>query len=237
MMYNDRSPLENMSCAKLFEIVRESGSNIFAEMPRQQFQELRRVCVDAILSTDSAQHFNMIKEVQMFFEVHSEVLQSASALCVESKKDFLSPAVLEVFRQPETRKVLVRVIMHLGDMSNSMKPFRICRIWAWQLLEEFFQQGDAERQLWMPVQALCDRQNVNRAFSQIGFVEFLAAPLTFAVAKVLPPTESLAKQVAQNLKSWHQTWLTETQPPPPDAEKKRVANRITTLLKRYDCES
>ena len=45
------------------------------------------------------------------------------------------------------------------------------------------------------------------------------------------------KEVAQNLKSWHQTWLTETQPPPPDAEKKRVANRITTLLKRYDCES
>ena len=44
-------------------------------------------------------------------------------------------------------------------------------------------------------QALCDRQNVNRAFSQIGFVQFLAAPLTFAVAKILPPTESLAKQV------------------------------------------
>merc|ERR1711979_93973 len=105
---------------------------------------------------------------------------------------------------PESRKLLVKLLLHLADISNSMKPFRICRIWAWQVLEEFFLQGDSERKLGVPVQALNEREKVNRSFSQIGFIEFLVSPLLFAIVKVLPPTETCADQTVQNMKSWHQ---------------------------------
>ena len=38
------------------------------------------------------------------------------------------------------------------------------------MLEEFFIQGDKEKELCIPVQMLDDRDKVNRAFSQIGFI-------------------------------------------------------------------
>merc|ERR1719359_2169517 len=44
--YNDRSPLENMHCAKLFEIVGQPKTAVFSEMDRSQYREARQVCVE-----------------------------------------------------------------------------------------------------------------------------------------------------------------------------------------------
>lgn len=45
-----------------------------------------------------------------------------------------------------------------------------------QLLEEFFRQGDKERELGLPFSPLCDRNNTLVAESQIGFIEFIVEP-------------------------------------------------------------
>merc|ERR1740121_2196864 len=158
----------------------------------------------------------MIKDVQMIYEVNSEILDASREFFKEDPDEFLT-----------------KLFLHVSDISNSMKPFRICRIWAWQVLEEFFLQGDAERRLGVPVQALNDREKVNRAFSQVGFIEFLVSPLVFAVVKVLPPTEAHADQMIQNLKTWHNTWLSDTKPPPTENEKKALADRITKLEQKF----
>merc|ERR1719443_2488503 len=189
-----------MHCAKLFEFVTDKKCNIFGSMSKQQFKEVRRVCIDAILHTDNAQHFAMIKEVQMIYEVNSEILDASREFFNEDPDEFPTKEAQEYFRQPESRKLLVKLFLHIADISNSMKPFRICRIWAWQVLEEFFLQGDAEKRLGVPVQALNDRDKVNRAFSQIGFIEFLVTPLIFAMVKILPPMEHCAEQMIDNVK-------------------------------------
>merc|ERR1719330_876853 len=77
LRYNDKSPLENMHCARLFEFVSAQTCNIFSNLQKQQFQEVRKTCIEAILHTDNAQHFAMIKEVQMMYEVNSEVLDAS----------------------------------------------------------------------------------------------------------------------------------------------------------------
>lgn len=233
LRYNDKSPLENMHCARLFEFASVPKCNIFAGMSKQQFQEVRKICIEAILHTDNAQHFAMIKEVQMIYEVNSEILDASREFFVEDPDEFPTKEAVECFRQPESRKLLVKLFLHFADISNSTKPFRICRIWAWQVLEEFFLQGDAEKRLSVPVQALNDREKVNRAFSQVGFIEFLVSPLLFVVIKVLPPTEPNAEQMLSNVKTWHQHWLSETKPPPSEAEKKALSERIVKLENRY----
>jgi hypothetical protein len=233
LRYNDKSPLENMHCARLFEFVSSLKCNIFGSMPRPQFQDVRKICIDAILHTDNAQHFAMIKEVQMIYEVNSEILDASRGFFDEDPDEFPTKEAQEYFRQPESRKLLVKLFLHIADISNSMKPFRICRIWAWQVLEEFFLQGDAEKRLGVPVQALNDREKVNRAFSQVGFIEFLVSPLIFVVIKVLPPMDQNAEQMLQNIKTWHQLWLTETKPPPTDSEKKTLSDRVAKLEHRY----
>jgi len=77
LRYNDKSPLENMHCARLFEFTSMPRCNIFGNLPNQQYQDVRKICIAAILHTDNAQHFAMIKEVQMMYEVNSEVLDAS----------------------------------------------------------------------------------------------------------------------------------------------------------------
>lgn len=233
LRYNDRSPLENMHCARLFEFASQPKCNVFSSLQKQQFQDVRKICIEAILHTDNAQHFAMIKEVQMMYEVNSEVLDASREFYNEDPDEFPTREAVDCFRQPESRKLLVKLMLHMSDISNSMKPFRICRIWAWQVLEEFFLQGDAEKRLGVPVQALNDREKVNRPFSQVGFIEFLVSPLLLVVIKVLPPTEAQADQMIQNTKTWHSLWLTETKPLPSEAEKRTMADRIAKLEARF----
>merc|ERR1719330_363163 len=151
----------------------------------------------------------MIKEVQMLYEVNSEILG------YRVKDDsFPSKEAEDFLRKFDSRQLLAKYMLHLADISNCMKPYRICRIWAQKILEEFFSQGDKELEVGLPVQALNDREKVNRPLSQINFVEFLISPLIFAGIRVLPPTRHMAKQMVLNTKSWHQMWLTETKPLP-----------------------
>lgn len=44
------------------------------------------------------------------------------------------------------------------------------------MLEEFFRQGDKEKELGLPFSPLCDRNNTLVAESQIGFIEFIVEP-------------------------------------------------------------
>merc|ERR1712051_642298 len=95
-----------------------------------------------------------------------------------------------------------------------MKPFEICREWAWRIVDEFFMQGDKEKELGITVQPLNDREKVNRPYAQVGFIEFFIAPFAFATVRVLPPLVGLTDQMMVNLNLWFEEWNTMTLPPP-----------------------
>jgi len=233
LKYNDKSPLENMHCSKMFELVSQARCNIFSTLSKTQYYDVRKVCIEAILHTDNAQHFTMVKDVQMLYEVNSQLWDAARQLFLQEDGECLAQEAVDCLRQNESRKLIVNLVLHASDISNSMKPFRISRIWAWQVLEEFFQQGDAEARLGVPVQALNDRAAVNRPFSQVGFIEFLVSPLIFAAMRVLPQTEHLAKQMLMNARSWQKQWENEGKTPPSDADKKALAERISKMEGKF----
>ena len=51
-------------------------------------------------------------------------------------------------------------------------------------MEENFLQGDEEKLLGLPVQALNDREKANLPYGQIGFIEYLVAPVLLTITKV-----------------------------------------------------
>eukprot|EP00747_Dinoflagellata_sp_TGD_P040092 gnl/TRDRNA2_/TRDRNA2_140656_c1_seq1.p1 gnl/TRDRNA2_/TRDRNA2_140656_c1~~gnl/TRDRNA2_/TRDRNA2_140656_c1_seq1.p1 ORF type:complete len:350 (-),score=76.09 gnl/TRDRNA2_/TRDRNA2_140656_c1_seq1:71-1087(-) len=232
LRYNDKSPLENMHCATLFELLGQTNLNVFSSMTKQQIQDARNVCIEAILYTDNAHHFPMIKDVQMFYEVHSDIFDAGRNV-YNDVHECPTKDVLECFRLAESRKVIIRLLLHLSDISNPLKPFKICRVWAWKVLDEFFLQGDTEKSLGMPVQALNDRAKVNRPFSQVGFIEFLVHPLVYVVVKILPPLQLNAEQMLTNLHTWQQMWRDETDPKPKPEEQRLLAERIGKLDALY----
>lgn len=233
LVYNDKSPLENLHCARLFEICSKNQCNIFSLLRKHQYQDVRKVCIEAILHTDNVHHFPMIKEVQMFYEVNSEILDGSRKAYSKDKKTFPTKDTTELMRQTDSRKMMLKLLLHVADISNPSKPFRICHIWANKVLEEFFSQGDQERKVGIPVQALNDREKVNRASSQVGFIEFLCAPLMLPVAKVLPPLIDCVKQMVENTETWRQAWLKETKPEPTEAERMTMAERVRKLDVKY----
>merc|ERR1711953_1523930 len=162
----------------------------------------------------------------MIYEVNAEILDASWEYYRSDPDVFPTREAVDCFKQAESRKLLVNLLLHVSDISNSYKPFRLCRVWAFQVLEEFFMQGDAEKRLGVPVQALNDREKVNRPFSQIGFIEFLVSPLFFAVMPVLPPTQPLVEQMIRNANTWHQHWEAETISASSDQEKRALDDRV-----------
>eukprot|EP00747_Dinoflagellata_sp_TGD_P039295 gnl/TRDRNA2_/TRDRNA2_140180_c6_seq2.p1 gnl/TRDRNA2_/TRDRNA2_140180_c6~~gnl/TRDRNA2_/TRDRNA2_140180_c6_seq2.p1 ORF type:complete len:479 (+),score=77.70 gnl/TRDRNA2_/TRDRNA2_140180_c6_seq2:211-1647(+) len=198
LRYNDISPLENMHCSTMFEILNSSSDvNIFKTLTREQYKEVRRVCIETILHTDAAQHFSMIKELQMLAVNNSEDFDQPN------EPDFPSRAEREVLRQEGNRILILNTLLHSADISNTCKPWNLCEIWANRVMDEFFLQGDMEKKLSIPVQALNDRDKVIMANSQVAFIQFFVAPFNTVQVQILPPLWQMSVCLESNLQRWH----------------------------------
>merc|ERR1711907_651745 len=74
----------------------------------------------------------------------------------------------------------------------------------------FFAQGDLEKAAGIPVGFLNDKDKVNIPFAQIGFVEFVIAPMVEAMCKIFPQMFETAAHQAVNIQNWFELWKTET---------------------------
>jgi calcium/calmodulin-dependent 3',5'-cyclic nucleotide phosphodiesterase len=60
------------------------------------------------------------------------------------------------------------LVLHSADISHPGKPWAIHYAWTESLMEEYFKQGEKEKELGLPCSPLCDRDNTLVAESQIG---------------------------------------------------------------------
>lgn len=222
LTYNDLSPLENLHCARLFKILSLQQANLFSEMDKETFRETRRGIINAILHTDFAKHNEMVKELNLLFEMNSEVFALGD-----------DPEVDELLQKHEGS--MANALLHLADIGNPLKPWNLATRFAALCLEEFFAQGDKEKELGIPVQALNDREKVNRPNSQLGFIEFLLLPFLEGVVRICPQLDSLAVQCGDNMQNWERLWISEAERTREQEEKLRlrvdkVVARCQTLL-------
>jgi len=207
LRYNDTSPLENMHCARLFEIMKNPAVAVFGTLSKEQYKEVRTICIEAILSTDKACLVSTVKTLQMFCEMNSGHLTCAWDLACGEEPGLWPPAELEeALREPGARKMLRNVMLQFSNISSPTKPWDICREWAFAKFEEFFTQGDQLQKMALPVPPLHDRRKTNRPLSQIGYIEFFVSPLVFATVKVLAPLGNLEMELLANARCWLKDW-------------------------------
>lgn len=80
-------------------------------------------------------------------------------------------------RRGEDRHFILQIALKCADISNPCRPWDISRKWSHKVCEEFFRQGDYERQLNLPVTPLCDRHTTSIPKIQAGFFKFVVTPL------------------------------------------------------------
>jgi hypothetical protein len=100
------------------------------------------------------------------------------------------------------KNLCMEILIHAADVSNPAKPFNLYSQWAERVLEEFWNQGDQEKSMGLPVSYLCDRFTVNVATSQIGFIDVIVMPLYEAVRAFLPQTEPMLVNMRENKVVW-----------------------------------
>jgi len=220
--YNDRSPLENMHCARLFQIISAPETNLFAQIEKDLYKEMRKGMIDAILHTDVTKHNEMIKELGMLYQMNSETFDS---LCPET-----------AITSNANISLISSMLLHGADVSNPVKPWSLCRRLAYLCMDEFFAQGDLEKAAGIPVQMLNDREKVNRPNAQIGFIEFFIAPMVMEMVHLFPPLHSLAENLDENIQNWSEVWQQEANPAPEAVAKvaarvRKVADNMKILAK------
>jgi len=65
-----------------------------------------------------------------------------------------------------TRQVL-QSLVHCADLSNPAKPLSLYRQWNERIMQEFFRQGDLERQQGLDVSPMCDRHTATVEKTQV----------------------------------------------------------------------
>ncbi|XP_053212283.1 dual specificity calcium/calmodulin-dependent 3',5'-cyclic nucleotide phosphodiesterase 1A-like isoform X2 [Panonychus citri] len=150
LLYNDRAVLENFHISAAFRILKENDCNILVNLNKEEYRELRTLVIDMVLATDMSSHFQQIKTMK-------SLLSNTNEFTVDKSK-------------------ALSLVLHCCDISHPSKQWDIHRRWTELLLEEFFRQGDKERELGLPYSPLCDRNTTLVAESQIGFIDFIVAP-------------------------------------------------------------
>ena len=77
-------------------------------------------------------------------------------------------------------------MLHSCDFATFTRKFETLHDWTYLLFEEFFHQGDIEKDNGKEIAFLCDRATVNVAESQPGFVNFIVSPTWKVVATIMP---------------------------------------------------
>lgn len=166
MLYNDRAVLENHHSSAAFRMLKEDEYNIFSNLSREEYKEIRNLVIDMVISTDMSFHNQQLKNMKSLIAIASSDTHY-NKTNVDLKFKALS------------------FILHCCDISHPAKKWDIHHRWTMLLIEEFFRQGDLERELGLDISPLCDRNSTVIPKSQIVFIEVIVEPSLAVCADLL----------------------------------------------------
>ncbi|PWV04191.1 putative cAMP specific phosphodiesterase [Trypanosoma cruzi] len=176
------SVLEVHHCNLAVEILSDPDSDVFEGLDATDRTLAYRSMIDCVLATDMAKHG-------------------------KSLETFLS-----VLGNPETSEqriaeLTMQIVLKAGDVSNVTKPFDISRLWAMAVTEEFYRQGDMEKEKGVEVLPMFDRsKNTELAKGQIGFIDFVAGPFFKKIVSAsLTGMQWTVERVESNRLEWQRT--------------------------------
>ena len=175
-IYNDISVLENFHCAKTFQLLENKELNIFSNFSNEDFTSLRKKMIGEILSTDMSFHLKIINDFR------------------EYKKN----------RDEKLGQNQLNFITHIADLFHNYRKFEISLRWVELLSNEFWNQGDKEKELGLPVSFMCDRNDIDVPTSQIKFLTNFSLTSIQEFVEVSEKFIILKNNAINNLARWEQ---------------------------------
>lgn len=120
-------------------------------------------------------------------------------------KQYLDSGTFDM-EDPEHRHFSLQIALKCADICNPCRPWEVSQQWSYKICDEFYRQGDYERQLNLPVTLLCDSKKMSVAKIQTDFINYVVAPLFDVWDRWLKTTLSnaMVANLNENLKKWEE---------------------------------
>ncbi|XP_012942193.1 cAMP-specific 3',5'-cyclic phosphodiesterase 4D [Aplysia californica] len=189
LMYNDESVLENHHLAVAFKLLQEENCDILSNLTKKQRQSLRKMVIDMVLATDMSKHMSLLADLKTMVE--TKKVAGSGVLLLDNYQD---------------RIQVLQNMVHCSDLSNPTKPLDLYKLWVDRVMNEFFRQGDLERQEGLDISPMCDRHTATIEKSQVGFIDYIVHPLWETWADlVYPDAQEILDTLEENREWYHST--------------------------------
>lgn len=169
VLYNDRSVLENHHAASAWNLfLSQADYNFLTYLDHVQFKRFRFLVIEAILATDLKKHFDFLAE---FNAKVNDV--SSNGIDWTNEND---------------RLLVCQVCIKLADINGPAKTRELHLKWTEGIVNEFYEQGDEESSLGLPISPFMDRSSPQLAKLQESFITHIVGPLckSYDSAGLLP---------------------------------------------------
>ncbi|CAI5635594.1 unnamed protein product [Oreochromis niloticus] len=129
------------------------------------------------------------------------------SLCRDTVKTMDQSSILYDFQ-------VLRNMVHCADLSNPTKSLELYRQWTDRIMEEFFHQGDRERERGMEISPMCDKHTASVEKSQVGFIDYIVHPLWETWADLVHPDAQDILDTLEDNRNWYQSMIPQSPSPP-----------------------
>ncbi|XP_028320271.1 cGMP-inhibited 3',5'-cyclic phosphodiesterase A [Gouania willdenowi] len=158
LLYNDRSVLENHHAASAWNLFMSRPEfNFLVNLEHVEFKRFRFLVIEAILATDLKKHFDFLAEFNA--KVGDD---GVSGIDWTNEND---------------RLLVCQMCIKLADVNGPLKSKELHLQWTEGIVNEFYEQGDEEAGLGLPISPFMDRSAPQLAKLQESFITHIVGPL------------------------------------------------------------
>ena len=191
--YNDKSILENFHISLTFKILKKDNCNIFNFLSKNEYSYVRKRMIELVLATDMSFHSRIIALMKNRVENNNiKEGKNCEKIINKEKND-------NIFNEQQE---VLNYLIHIGDLSHSSKQFDITYKWSYLLSEEFWRQGDEEKEKGFSINFLFERSNTDVPRNQVGFMKGIIIPSFEILVDFLPELNYYWDNVNKNLNQW-----------------------------------
>uniref|UniRef100_A0A8D0DJ32 Phosphodiesterase n=1 Tax=Salvator merianae TaxID=96440 RepID=A0A8D0DJ32_SALMN len=156
VLYNDRSVLENHHAAAAWNLFMSRPEyNFLVHLDHVEFKHFRFLVIEAILATDLKKHFDFVARFNA--KVNDDV-----GIDWTNEND---------------RLLVCQMCIKLADINGPAKCKDLHLKWTEGIVNEFYEQGDEEASLGLPISPFMDRSAPQLANLQESFISHIVGPL------------------------------------------------------------
>ncbi|XP_067935026.1 probable 3',5'-cyclic phosphodiesterase pde-5 isoform X2 [Watersipora subatra] len=176
------SVMEHHHFNQTVSILQQDNHNIFKELSSEEYKTVLGYIKECILATDLALFFGNKAKLKEWQD--------------RSKFDW---------QQTEHRNTLQAVMMTGADLCASTKPWEQQRETVHVIFEEFYSQGDEEKDRGIAPLPMMDRDKADQLpESQVGFIVGICLPCYELLAQIIPASKPMVDGALSNLSKWQE---------------------------------